>query len=277
MIHLVTVVGSRLDLLPHMLRYYRGIGITSLLVNLHLDTYQSPLFHKACAICKTFGATIDGVFIGKWLQGVNPFLYWQTRRQHLDDWFILADVDEFQAYPRDVRLFLSDMDKQGYDYVQGCLLDRIGRDGTFPSVAEDMPVWEQYPLAGLVTYRILKANILKIVAAKGYVRLAPGQHGAVNGTGCPVEQECIQVHHFKWSSDVVTRLEHRVDLYTAFNEVIWPESQRFIEYYRATGGRIDVDDPELLLVESALEYPHWNTVKEMISEQLRRYKRMEAL
>lgn len=277
MIHFVTVVGSRLDLLPHTLKHYRDMGITSLLVNVHLDGYKSTFYEHAAAICEPFGAKIVNVFAGRWLQEVNPFLYRQTQRQYLDDWFVLADVDEFQVYPRRLDDFLESMEKQGYDYVQGFVIDRIAKDGRFPPVRSDVPLWEQYPLAGLVTPRILNANCFKIVAAKGYVRLTSGQHRATNGIGCPIEQEYIPVHHFKWSNDVLARLRERVEVFKAYDEQVWPESQRFIDYYCEHQGRIDVQDPDLLLAETTIEYHNWPKVRGMALRKIQQMKRRGRL
>jgi hypothetical protein len=186
MIHLVTVVGSRLDLLPQMLAHYRDLGISSLLVNIHVNEYGSTFTKDARSICEDNGATVVGMFAGAWFGEVNPFLYRHSQRQYLDDWFVLADVDEFQVYPRNLVEFFQEMDDRGYDYVQGCVLDRISRDGSFPPVVPSVSLWDQYPLVGLITPHILKAEFLKVVAARGYVRLAPGQHYALTGMGCPI-------------------------------------------------------------------------------------------
>jgi hypothetical protein len=156
------------------------------------------------------------------------------------------------------------MDALGFDYVEGCMIDRIAKDGSFPSVVDDITVWEQFPLAGLITYPVLTANILKIVAAKGFVNLGLAQHSACNGLGCPRECEYIAVHHFKWSKGIVERLRRRIELYKTYGEAIWPESQKFLEYVEQHGGKIDVSDPAFCLAESTTQYPFWEVVKQNV-------------
>jgi hypothetical protein len=277
MVHFITVVGSRLDLLPHTLSHYGSMGIDSLLVSVHLETYDSPLYSEIAAICKAHHAVIVGVYAGPWLQEVNPFLYRQALRQYPDDWFVVADVDEFHVYPEGVCEFLKRIEDSGYDYVQGCLVDRLAKNGELITVRPDVTIWQQFPLAGMVTYPILKANILKIVAAKGYVRLAPGQHTASNGNGCPTQQAYIPVHHFKWSSDVIPGLRDRVQLYQRHEEDIWRESERFIHYLKQHEGKVCIDDPELMIAAAERQYPHWNVLSRRAQDYAQLLERLKGL
>jgi hypothetical protein len=77
------------------------------------------------------------------------------------------------------------------------------------------------------------------------------------------------VHHFKWSGDVVERLKERVRFYKQSREPIWTESQRCVEHIVEHGGRLDVSDPRLLLAEGSTEYPHWQTVKQLVRRRMR--------
>jgi len=31
------------------------------------------------------------------------------------------------------------------DYLRGCMIDRIARDGSFPPFVPEQPVWDQFP------------------------------------------------------------------------------------------------------------------------------------
>jgi len=259
-VHLATVVGCRPGLLPQMLSHYRSSGISSLLVGIHAECLRSPVISEIESICEAHGATISAIYIGRWYQEVNPFLLRQMRHGSVDDWFVIADVDEFQVYPTNIPAFLDSVEQAGADYVEGCLVDRLAKDGAFPKLKPDQPVWEQFPLAGTITYPLLQANMLKVVAAKGFVKLAGGQHIAGNGTGFPRTKAYIPVHHFKWSKDVVERLTRRARLYEAIRDQTWVESQRFLDYYRDHDGKIDTTDPRFYLAESSNNYPRWDEV-----------------
>lgn len=262
-IRLVAVVGSHLDVLPHMLSHYSRLGVDSLWINLHMNSYHDVLYYQALEIAEQFGAEIKSIYIGKWLQSVNPFLYAASREKHPNDWFLMADVDEFQVYPQELRSFFQRMDDAGYDYIEGCVIDRLARDGGFPAVDPHISIWSQFPIAGMITYPLLGANIQKIVAAKGCVSIGPGQHEAFGGHGCPRKKEYIPVHHFKWFQGLDLRLKARVEFYRANDEPIWIESQKFLDYW-AEKPNVDLTDPRFFAAESTQEYPLWEEVKNLV-------------
>ncbi len=273
-IHLVTVVGSHLGLhlgiFDQMLRHYKESGIDSILVNVQPEQFGDS-FHKAVArIVKSYDGRIVSVFIGKWSQFVNAFLYQHTMAQAPLDWFLLADTDEFQVYPDDVTSVIRAVDEGGFDYINGFVVDRLSHDGTFADVKPDISLWEQYSLGGLITFPLLGANMLKIVAAKGWVRTAPGQHFAYTGKGSPASQCYIPVHHFKWTAGLLDRLRDRVAYLKRTNAGLWQESDRFIQHCDSNGGKIDVNQPSFMLSESGKVCPHEELLKTFALENARR-------
>lgn len=260
MIHLITVVGSRLDLLPHMLRHYRTLGVDDMTVGLHLESMSSIFYNEAASICESFGANIGPIYVGSWYPGVNPFLYAIMQERAPEDWYILADVDEFHIYPSALNTFLQAIADRGFDYVNGCLVDRLGPGGTLPAVEADRPLWQQFPLAALITDTILKGDVRKVVAARGHVVLGVGQHSARSGVGCPPSEHYIPVHHFKWADNVVDGLRIRAEFYRRHGVHYWRESQRFLDYCESRGPTIDISDPQLL-VAPAKKYCYWEQAK----------------
>jgi hypothetical protein len=206
-VHLVTVIGNHLGVNLHvfdeMLGHYRRMGLASILVNVQPDAFDDAFHQEVRAIVERHGGRIQSVFVGEWGQSVNTLLYRHTMELQPRDWFVMADTDEFQVYPDRVLSVLADADKAGYDYISGFVIDRVAEDGGFPDVAAGQngeSVWTQFPLAGFVTYPLLRVNALKVVAAKGWVLVAPGQHHAYIGKGCPPDRHYIPVHHFKWTN-----------------------------------------------------------------------------
>jgi hypothetical protein len=49
---------------------------------------------------------------------------------------VLAESDELQAYPGTLGAVLDDCDRLGYQYLPGCFVGRIARDGGFPPLRE---------------------------------------------------------------------------------------------------------------------------------------------
>jgi Glycosyl transferase family 2 len=271
-VHLVTVVGGYAGVLPHMLAHYRALGVRSFIVHVHAASDTDPVLHQVEQITREFGCGIASVTVGEWLHNTNRTLYRQAMQSRPNDWFLIADQDELQIYPRDLNALLAHSERRGCDYIEGCFLDRFARDGSFPEVLPNESIWHQFPLAGFVSAPVLEANPNKIVVARGFVELGPGQHYAFSGRGCPPEELYIPVHHFKWVSGVLDRLAHRTEFRRQRNDRYWQESQRFVDHCRAHGGRLDIAEPSFYLAEALPDYPHWREVKRLSMEMAARLR-----
>jgi hypothetical protein len=263
-IHLVTVVGNHTSVFDQMLSHYRSIGLSSLVVNIHLDSYQNPLYETILAIARRHRAEVNAVLVGKWLQAVNPFLYRHTMEQAPQDWFVLSDTDELQVYPDDLETVICRAERQGSDFIEGYVVDRVSQDGVLREADLHSPLWAQFPMAGLITFPLLGGNILKVVAAKGFVRLAPGQHYAYEGRPCSRKSYYIPVHHFKWTAGLMERLRERTILYKSIGDPLWQESDCFLRYFAENQGHIQIQDPRFNLQESGLICPHESDLRAIV-------------
>jgi hypothetical protein len=144
-VHLVTVAGSHVDILPHMLEHYRGLGIESFFVNVHLSSEADPVYEQIREITRRFGCGIASVQVGDW-QLLQQGMYALQRERYAHDWFVLADQDELQFYPGGIPAIVEDCAERGWDYIRGCFVDRVAANGTFPEPVSDVPIREQYPL-----------------------------------------------------------------------------------------------------------------------------------
>jgi len=263
-IHLVTVVGDDLTLLPHMLNHYRRAGIESFIINVHAKTKSDPLLEEARRVAADFGLEISAVVVGEWSDALNSRLYAESKK-YPEDWYVMADLDEFHRYPGGLSELIAECERKGYDYIEGCLIDRIAADGGLQEVTRDRSIEDQFPLGCVLTYAILQGYPMEVVAAKGWVRLSGANHYALNGKGCPVDDCLVQVHHYKWVKGLVGRLKRRqasdrgllTDLYRQ-------ECARFIEYFYANNGRIDIADPRLLAAECTQDYRYWPLIVEAV-------------
>lgn len=264
-IHLITVVGSFVKQLPHMLEHYRELGVCSIFLNVQVNCPDDPLLATVEEIAARYRCRIALVAHGDW-QDLLARMYALARESKPNDWFILADQDELQLYPDDLSEVIKYCEQRGHDYIRGVVIDRISADGGFPELEDEEKIWQQFPLGGLITYVILGAQIRKVVAAKGGIPLVQGQHFALKGRGCPVRDCLVQVHHFKWIKGLIQRLEERVEQFKKGGRPHWVESQRFVSYYYSHGGRIQLDDPRLLICECDRDYKYWPLVQK-ISER----------
>lgn len=271
-VHLVTVVGGYVGVLPHMLAHYQALGIQSFFVHVHLNKESDPVLGEVKEVTRRFGCDIASVTVGEWLHNTNRELYRTTLESRPDDWFLIADQDEFQVYPGDLIPTLEDCDRRGYEYIEGCFLDRVARDGSFPAVLPNESIWRQFPLAGLISGPLLHANPNKVVAAKGRIKLGPGQHFALSGAGCPPEDLYVPVHHFKWVQGILERLEQRAEFRRQRGDRYWEESRRFVDHCRVRDGRLDIDDRPFHLAEALPEHPQWEELKQLSVERAQQLK-----
>ena len=221
MVRLLTVIGHGVNLLPHFIKHYKryvdeiniAIYKTDLYPTLEEDINEIIKNHDNVKIVKVIE---DRVFDWEKVTSLYNFI----KIKHPNDWWVVADIDEFHLYPNDdINTLLSDCDEFGWEIVRGGFIDRIGRGGEFSELKTDMSIWEQFPNAGFFRYPMSKACPNKICIVKGKIPVSSGQHYAVldgettwkwrgwnHPLIAPIYDYSVQVHHFKWDSTCGERI-----------------------------------------------------------------------
>jgi hypothetical protein len=220
MVRLVTVIGHGTNLLPHFIKHYKQY-----VDEINIVVYESDIHPSLGDEVKKIVENYDNVNIVKvhkdrlfdWERVTMLYNYVTNRKPN--DWWVVADIDEFHLYPNDdLGKLISDCDNRGYDIVRGGFIDRIGRGGEFTELVDDTLIWEQFPNAGFFRYPMSGANPNKICVMKGYIELTSGQHYAnINGNTTwrwqgwnhPLisQDNTVQVHHFKWDKTSIDRIK----------------------------------------------------------------------
>lgn len=271
MIHLVCVCGGGdAALLPHLIAHYRGLGIESFRLIRHAETTDDPAFELLEHHARACGVELFHTHIGPWDQNLNERLTEYVMSLRPDDWYVVVDLDEFQVYDRPPAELAALCEREEYEYVTGCFLDRVAADGSFPPI-DDTPLWDRYPLAGSVGAPLAKALPLKATLARGRVGLLSGHHGAADGPGLPVHRGFAQVHHFKWTESVVERMRRRVERFSTgswkvFHPAVIKEARAVLGHIEANDGRIDVRDERLRLRPCGGSYDDHPLWKELADE-----------
>ncbi|MET9480875.1 glycosyltransferase family 2 protein [Streptomyces sp. NPDC006638] len=282
-VRLVSVVGGDTSLLPHMLAHYEGLGVEAFHVIRHVESGLDPTLASSVEAVRDAGHDFTRLSVGPWHEHLNPRLIRETMAEHPDDWWVVADLDEFQVYPDSLKETVAHCERHGFDYVEGAFLDRVAADGSFPDPEPygSVPLWRQYPLAGLVTLRLMGARPTKVPLARGRVELGYGQHNSWTGRGAPAEHVYAQVHHFKWTASARERLARRVAAYSSGewhinNAKIIDESRAFLDHVAAHQGRLRVDDPRLGFQRCALEYGGYAGWSDLTATLSRQYVEFDA-
>jgi hypothetical protein len=273
--NLVTVVGENTHILPHMLKHYEDVVDKQYVI-----VYRQSENDNILEEIEELGITPHRVVTEpKYNWNKVTDLYNETKRSKPNDWWIVSDDDELQVYPEPIEDIIETCERNGYNFVTGGFLDRIGTDGTFPTVDRDTNLHKAFPLAGFFRYPISGACPNKVTLMKGYQDVTPGQHYAQFKDGnswgkshpkrMPIEEVFTQVHHFKWDSTCIQRIKSVADINKkyAYSE----EYEIMYKGIRDNNWKIDIKNKEYLvekLKESSyikyMDYSNWNIVKNKI-------------
>ena len=281
MIRLVTVIGHGSNLIPHFINHYETkvdeinfvIYVSDVNSNLEEEVYQRVNNHPKV---KIVSVVKDRVF--DWNRVTE--LYNQTKNLYPNDWWVVADIDEFHLYSDPLLQIITTCNKNGYELVRGGFIDRIGNGGEFSELKSEISIWEQFPNAGFFRYPMSNACPNKVCIMKGHIEITSGQHYAKidgqttwkwQGWNHPLinPHDSVQVHHFKWDS---TSIERILDVANINEEYSF--SNEYLKMYgelKKTNFKIDLINPEYMF-ELGLKYPKfeqytkWNKLyKKIIS------------
>ncbi|WP_432102035.1 glycosyltransferase family 2 protein [Streptomyces sp. bgisy091] len=282
-VRFISVVGGDTSLLGSAITHYRRLGVQEFHIVRHAESADDPGVAASVEVMRKAGLTFSDIVVGPWHEHLNPALIREAMSRHPDDWWVVADLDEFQLYPDELPAVIAHCERRGYDHVSGAFLDRVAADGTLPEPDTSHPdaVWHQYGLAGLLTLRLLRARPTKVTLARGRVELAYGQHTSWSGRGAPPADLYAQVHHFKWTGSARARLARRVAAYASGrwevnDPVIIEESRAFLTHLDAHDGRIDVGDPTLAFLPCGTTYHDYTGWPRVTAELSHAYDEFDA-
>jgi hypothetical protein len=277
-LNLVTVVGYHSKTLNQLIEHYKDI-VDDIKIVVYRNDINDTIQDKVEEIIKPYGLKVfDSVVAPIFNWEVVTSLYNKTKRTSPDDWWIVSDSDELHTYHKPIREIISECEENGWEFVTGGFLDRIGRDGVFEEVNFDDNLWTKFPIAGFFRYPISKAMPNKCCVMKGRIDVTPGQHFAlVDGQSTwrnlgwnhplryPIDNGFVQVNHFKWDSTVVDRLKHVASVEEDYT-YHW-EYKRMLDYISSKDYKIPMDLEFLLepmTTNDYYDYPHWDFLKEKI-------------
>ena len=223
---LVTVTGYRTNTLRQMLNHYKNDVSEIHLVNYYsTNADNKKSFEEARDIAEEFGCIYherkERVF--NW-EAVTSF-YNEVKSIYPNDWWIVSDDDELQLYWDDIGSIIEECEENGWEFVTGGFIDKIGEGGEFPIVTTDTDLWKAFPISSFFRYPLSKACPNKVTLMKGRIEITPGQHYAkIDGQTTwrwqgwnhplryPIQKGFTQVHHFKWDSSCVDRIKEVADI-----------------------------------------------------------------
>ena len=277
-IRLVTVTGSRVETLWHMLNHYKD-----LVDEMYVVVYEwegSSTYNEVLKITKQFekAKIVERVTKEKFNWEYVTQLYNETKMLFPNDWWIVSDDDEFHIYSKPLNQIISDCERNGWELVRGGFIDRIGQTGNFPKINKKENIFEQFPVAGFFRYPMSGACPNKVCIMKGYIEITPGQHYAkIDGQTtwrwqgwnhpliAPVTDYNVQVHHFKWDSTCVERIKQVADIKKDYS--FSDEYLKMYQSLRSNNFEVDVTNEEYMFeYVGDVDYKQWDKLfKKIIS------------
>ena len=266
---LVTVTGSRTSTLKHMLNHYKD-----LVDEMYIVVYEwegKSLYESVNDIVSQFPTAkiVKRVYKEKFNWEYVTKLYNEIKMMYPDDWWIVSDDDEFHVYSKDLNTIIEECESNGWVMVRGGFVDRIGRDGEFPELKEDVNIFEQFPLAGCFRYPLSNACPNKMCIMKGWVEITPGQHYAIidgqttwkwqgwnHPLIAPTNEYSVEVNHFKWDSTCVDRIKAVADINQTYSYS--KEYQQMYDAIKLNNFKIDIYDERFMIEDTGeLGYSLW--------------------
>ena len=227
MIRLLSVIGHGTELIPHFVNHY-----SKYVDEIQFVVYQSAIHPSLINDVKEKIKDYSNVKVVKTVEdrifdwNKVTALYNLIKSKKPNDWWVIADIDEFHLYPNDdLYDLIQDCEKNGWDIVRGGFIDRIGPDGEFSELNDDVEIFKQFPNMGFFRYPMSQACPNKVCVIRGAIEITSGQHYAkINGQTtwrwqgwnhpliAPIEEYSVQVHHFKWDKTVIDRIKKVADI-----------------------------------------------------------------
>lgn len=282
MIRALSVIGHGTNLIPHFIDHYSQyvdeiqfvVYQSVIQPNLIEEVKETTKNYKNVKVVKTIE---DRIF--DWEKVTT--LYNMVKAKNPNDWWVIADIDEFHLYPNDdLKKLISNCEKYGWDLVRGGFIDRIGPDGEFSELKDDVNIFKQFPNMGFFRYPMSKACPNKVCVMRGYIEITSGQHYAkINGQTTwrwqgwnhPLinPHSYVQVHHFKWDKTSIDRVKA---VASVSQEYAYSEEYRLM--YKELGKsrfKINLNNPEFMFEKSDGQaefkrYKQWDKlIKKIIS------------
>ena len=283
MIRLLCVLGHGHELLPHFIEHY-----TKYVDELQFVIYESKASPRILSRAKPIIEKYNNCKIVKVVREREfdwekvTILYNMFKSKKKNDWWVIADIDEFHLYPNNnLETLIDDCEKNLWSIVRGGFIDRVGPDGSFPMIPkEGTSIFKTFPMAGFFRHPMSGACPNKVAISRGDVKITNGQHYAeINGQTtwrwqgwghpliAPPETHSVQVHHFKWDETCGTRIKSVADLNEKYSYS--KEYYQMYDQLKKNNFKINTKIREYFFLKceegNFKEYKHWNKLMKKIT------------
>ena len=157
--NIVTTVGLDPILLHHFIKHYKSIGVDNFYIVVWGDSKEVK-YDEIVNVLKRYDLEVyeDLRDVNNGSPQFLTDIYNKITSTKPDDWWIVADLDEFAVFPKPLDKFIyEDLVYNDIDFMHGIMLDRIGKNGEFSELKYDDDIWEEIPNVGFIN-RFIRDN-----------------------------------------------------------------------------------------------------------------------
>ena len=248
--NLVTIVHDDISTLSHFLKYYSD-KVNDYFILVHKNSLSENDLERVRYITEDFGG-IHEEFDGN-LFDWNLFSdkVNEIKRLKPNDWWIVAETDEFHEYTHDIDEVIDTCDELDFQYIVGGLVDRINIDGKLLKITDDSDLEKDFELYSNLRYILSNNCPLKIPLSKGNVEITSGYHYRKIGNKYvtpdneddirfPIKLEFPRVNKFMWHKNIESVCRKIIN--TNENYTYFWEYQEILTYLDLNNYMIDVND-----------------------------------
>ncbi len=236
-IYLACCIGVEFDydIVSHFIKYYKDLGVDEFLIILNTDEKDSEKLRYVKNILRRYDVEEKDIWQGRYLAHDHTTRIRNVikRCTNEDDWVIIADVDEFNEYPLDLKKFVTYCDKEHCDCVMGEFVDRLTESGKIIEIDRKTDLWKAFPLkVDLREWNTVPYT--KVVLNRSYVKTTLGNHGPIDNIDNNLPYH-LNINHFKWRGHVIENQKEREENHRETNIPISIAAKGLQDYYRKYG------------------------------------------
>tara|TARA_R100000030_G_scaffold8859_1_gene6101 strand:+ start:1280 stop:2125 length:846 start_codon:yes stop_codon:yes gene_type:complete len=255
MINVVTTVGLDTILLHHFVTHYKSLGVDNIYVVVWGDS-KKVKYKEIVDVLETHNLEIY-----KDLRDVNTGdaeyltdIYNDVISDKPNEWWIVADLDEFAVFPKPVDEFIN-KDLKYNDFAYGLVLDRVGENGEFNELKYEDDIWERFPNVGYVSRYVRQNDSRGVILLKGTAgKIGGGQHCFSRHMMSTDDWEVyvkdknwwppmVQIHHFRWGKNNI-KIEKE---YIRMGDKWWGWEHESVLNYMLDNKKVDITDSRFLI------------------------------
>jgi hypothetical protein len=226
-----TAIHQDCRLLPHFLRHYTALGVTSFNFCVHpsLEKDVRAYLGSHPAIVRPTTDVASAL-----LGDASAVSAMRAQFQGVEEWVLIVDLDEFLASSCELEKIISAADRAGTNVVRAIMHDRFTITGLEYPIREEEDLGQCFPIKSRFIRDVMGGCDMKGVLVKGLLQpVHQATHHRFEGE--VVYSQALDLSHYKWITGALDRLRNTHQLVLEAGIGWASEFERVMEHYALHG------------------------------------------